>query len=170
MVKFLLRRLANYLVLVILATSLAYLLAASTLNTRVNYEGRNPPPPAAVVNKTLDELNANNQTPVLERYGRWVNGVVHGNFGKTPTAADGVGAEMKRRIGVSLRLLLLGTIVGSIFGVLAGVISAIRQYKLTDHLITLGAFLILSTPVFLLAILLKVYAVDFNHAIGRDLL
>jgi peptide/nickel transport system permease protein len=170
MVKFLLRRLANYVVLVILATSLAYLLAASTLNTRSNYEGRNPPPPAAVVNQTLDDLNANNQTPVLDRYGRWVKGVLHGNFGKTPTAADGVGAEMKRRIGVSLRLLLLGTIIGSTFGVLAGVISAIRQYRLTDHLITLGSFLLLSTPVFLLAILLKVYSVDFNHAIGNDFL
>jgi peptide/nickel transport system permease protein len=170
MVKFLLRRLVNYVVLVVLATSLAYVLAASTLNTRANYEGRNPPPPAAVVNATLDDLNANNETPVVERYGRWVKGVLHGNFGKTPIAADGVGAEMKRRVGVSLRLLLLGSIIGSTFGVLAGVISAIRQYKATDHLITLGSFLLLSTPVFLLAILLKVYAVRFNHWIGSDFL
>jgi peptide/nickel transport system permease protein len=170
MVRFLLRRGVNYLVLVMLATSLAYILAASTLNTRSNYEGRNPPPPPAVVDQTLDELNANDHTPVLVRYGRWVNGVVHGNFGKTPIAADGVGAEMKRRIGVSLRLLLLGIVIGSTFGVLAGVISAIRQYKPTDHLITLGSFLVLSTPVFLLAILLKVYSVKVNHWIGHDFL
>jgi peptide/nickel transport system permease protein len=170
MVKFLLRRLVNYLVLVVLATSLAYVLAASTLNTRSNYEGRNPAPSPTSINATLDELNANDHTPVVERYGRWVNGVLHGNFGKTPAAADGVGAEMKRRIGVSLRLLLLATIIGSILGVLAGVISAIRQYRVTDHLITLGAFLVLSTPVFLLAILLKVYSVDFNHAVGHEFL
>src|SRR5215470_19790096 len=100
MVRFLLRRGANYLVLTVLATSLAYLLAASTLNTRSNYEGRNPPPPPAAVDQTLDELNANDHTPVLVRYGRWVKGVVHGNFGRTPIAPDGVGAEMRRRIGV----------------------------------------------------------------------
>jgi len=170
MVRFLLRRGANYLVLAMLATSLAYILAASTLNTRSNYEGRNPPPPAAVVDQTLDKYNANNHTPVLVRYGRWVKGVMHGDFGKTPIAADGVGAEMRRRIGVSLRLLLLGILIGSTFGVLAGVISAIRQYKPTDHLITLGSFLVLSTPVFLLAILLKVYSVKVNHLIGHDLL
>jgi peptide/nickel transport system permease protein len=168
MLKFLLRRLVNYVVLVILASSLAYLLAASTLNTRANYQGRNPPPPPAVVEQTLDGLNANNHTPVLQRYGRWVKGVVHGDFGKTPVAPDGVGAEMGRRIGVSLRLVLLGSLLGTIFGVLGGVISAIRQYKITDHLITLGSFLILSTPVFLLAIVLKVYAVKFNGAIGHD--
>ena len=170
MLKFLLRRLVNYTVLVILASSLAYLLAASTLNTRSNYEGRNPPPPAAVVDQTLNDLNANNHTPVLERYGHWVKGVLHGDFGKTPSAPDGVGSEMRRRIGVSLRLLIIGTILGSTFGVLAGVFSAIRQYKLSDHLITLGSFLILSTPVFLLAIVLKVYAVKFNNFIGDDFL
>jgi peptide/nickel transport system permease protein len=170
MLKFLLRRLVNYTILVVLASSLAYLLAASTLNTRSNYEGRNPPPPPAVVDRTLDDLNANNHTPVLERYGRWVKGVVHGDFGKTPVAPDGVGSEMRRRIGVSLRLLILGTVLGSTFGVLAGVFSAIRQYKPSDHLITLGSFLILSTPVFLLAILLKVYAVKFNTFIGSNFL
>jgi peptide/nickel transport system permease protein len=170
MLKFLLRRFVNYTILVVLAASLAYLLAASTLNTRSNYEGRNPPPPPAVVDQTLDELNANNHTPVLDRYGRWVKGVLHGDFGKTPTAPDGVGSEMRRRVGVSLRLLILGTILGSTFGVLAGVFSAIRQYKPSDHLITLGSFLILSTPVFLLAILLKVYAVKFNTLIGSNFL
>jgi peptide/nickel transport system permease protein len=170
MVRFLLRRGVNHLVLVLLATSLAYLLAAGTLNTRSNYEGRNPPPPPAVVDQTLDELNANDHTPVLVRYGRWAKGVVRGDFGKTPVAADGVGAEMRRRVGVSLRLLLLGIVIGSTFGVLAGVISAIRQYKPTDHLITLGSFLVLSTPVFLLAILLKVLSVRANHWIGHNFL
>lgn len=170
MLKFLLKRLLNYAVLVVIAASLAYILAASTLNTRANYEGRNPPPPASSVNASLDELNANNHTPVLQRYGHWVKGVVQGNFGKTPIADDGVGAEMRRRIGVSLRLLLLGSVIGSVFGVLAGVISAVRQYKVTDHLITFASFLILSTPVFLLAILLKVYSVKFNNLIGSNFL
>jgi glutathione transport system permease protein len=170
MLKFLLRRLVNYVILVVLASSLAYILAASTLNTRANYEGRNPPPPAASVDASLNDLNANNHVPVLTRYGRWVKGIVHGNFGKTPIAEDGVGAEMRRRIGVSLRLLLLGSLLGSTLGVLAGVLSAIRQYKVTDHVITFASFLILSTPVFLLAILLKVYAVKFNGWIGSNFL
>jgi glutathione transport system permease protein len=168
MLKFLLRRLVNYAILVVLAATMAYLLAASTLNTRANYEGRNPPPPPQVVEQTLDDFNANNHTPVLERYGRWVKGIVHGDFGKTPVAPDGVGAEMRRRIGVSLRLVLLGTILGSVIGVLLGVFSAIRQYKPSDHVVTFASFLLLSTPVFLLAIVLKVYAVKFNNLIGSN--
>ena len=45
MLRFLLRRLAYLLVLVVVATTAAYVLAATQLNPRSRYEGRNPPPP-----------------------------------------------------------------------------------------------------------------------------
>lgn len=169
MVRFLLRRLLNYLVLVAVATTLAYFLAASSLNPRSNFAGRNPPPPEYVIDQTLTNLNVNDKTPVLERYGRWVKGVLHGDFGKTITG-DSVNAEMGRRIGVSLRLLLLGSILGSVLGVLAGVVSAVRQYRPTDHAITFSSFLVLSTPVFLLAILLKDSATYVNNWLGYRIL
>jgi peptide/nickel transport system permease protein len=165
MVKFLLRRLANSIVLVGLAASLAYVLAATALNPRSNFEGRNPAPPEAVVDRRLDELNLNDKTPVSERYVTWVNGVLHGDFGRT-WDGDSVNEEMGRRIGVSLRLLLIATIVGGVLGVLAGAWGAIRQYRLSDHAITLLSFVILSTPVFVLAVVLEILAVGFNEAIG----
>ena len=165
MVKFLLRRLANSLVLVGIAASLAYLLAASSLDPRANFEGRNPPPPKAVVDRRLDQLNLNDQTPLLQRYARWVNGVLHGDFGRT-WDGDSVSAEMGRRIGVSLRLLLTATIVGGVLGILAGAWGAIRQYRLSDHAITLLSFVIISIPVFVLAVLLEIVAVGFNNAVG----
>jgi len=165
LVKFLLRRLANSLVLVGIAASLAYLLAASSLDPRANFEGRNPPPPKAVVDRRLDQLNLNDQTPLLQRYARWVNGVLHGDFGRT-WDGDSVSAEMGRRIGVSLRLLLTATIVGGVLGILAGAWGAIRQYRLSDHAITLLSFVIISIPVFVLAVLLEIVAVGFNNAVG----
>src|SRR5437764_4986646 len=155
MLKFLLRRLANSIVLVAIATSLAYFLAAATLHPRWNFEGRNPPPPPAVVDARLNELNLNDKTPIVHRYTRWVKGVLHGDFGKT-WDGDSVNAEMGRRIGVSLRLLLIASIVGSILGVLAGAWGAVRQYKLSDHLVSAGSFLILSIPVFVIAITLEI--------------
>ena len=44
MTSFLLRRLIYLVVLVVVSTSVAYLLAATQLNPRSRYEGRNPPP------------------------------------------------------------------------------------------------------------------------------
>ena len=55
--KYLARRLANYLVLVFIATSMAYSLAALSLNPRAHYEGRNPPIPAATIDNTRNQYN-----------------------------------------------------------------------------------------------------------------
>lgn len=163
--KFLLRRLVSSLILVALATSLAYILAGLALNPRARFEGRNPQPPPAVVDARLYALNVNDKTPILERYATWAKGLAHFDFGKT-FDGQSVNEEMGRRIAVSLRLLLIGTILGGVLGVLAGAWGAIRQYKPSDQATTLLSFVVLSTPVFVLAIVLEIAAVGFNNAIG----
>jgi peptide/nickel transport system permease protein len=155
MLKFLLRRFANYLVLVALATCLGYFLAATSLNPRANYEGRNPRPSEASINAKLDELNLNNHTPIVKRFTRWATSFVRGDMGKT-FQEQPVWDEMKRRMGVSLRLLLLGSILGAVLGVALGVLGAVKQHSWFDQISTTWAFVLLSTPVFLLAVLLKV--------------
>jgi peptide/nickel transport system permease protein len=169
MVKFLLRRFANYLILVLLATSLGYIVAATSLNPRANFEGRNPPPPKASVDAKLNALNLNDETPVLTRFGRWSSNAVQGDFGKT-IAGQPVSSEMWRRMGVTLRLLLIGSILGGVLGVAVGVISAVKQYTFTDYSATVTSFVILSIPVFLLAVLLKVGALNLNTRLGHTLL
>ena len=169
MVRFLLRRLANYLVLVGVATSVGYLLAATSLHPRSNFEGRNPPPPPAAVERHLDELNLNDRTPLLQRFGRWAGGVARGDLGRT-LGGEPVWAEMRRRMGVSLRLLLLASVLGGALGVLVGVLGAVRHRRVSDHVSTVLSFLILSTPVFLVAVLLKLGALELNRAVGSTLL
>ena len=166
---FLLRRIANYLVLITLATCLGYFLAAASLNPRSNFDERRPRPPAAVVDAKLDELNLNDKTPVPERFAHWVAGVARGDLGET---IDGqpVADEMGRRAGVSLRLLFIGACVGAAAGVAAGFVCALRQYRPSDHAITFLSFVVLSTPVFLLAVLLKIGAVKVNTAVGSTVL
>jgi len=165
MAKFLLRRLASSIVLVAIAASLAYVLAAASLSPRSNFEGRNPPPPPAVVERQLDERNLNDRTPILERYGRWLSGVARADFGLSWDGTS-INAEMARRIGVSLRLLLIATVIGSVLGVLAGAWGAVRQHRPSDHTVTFLSFVILSTPVFVLAVLLEIVAVAVNDATG----
>jgi peptide/nickel transport system permease protein len=113
----------------------------------------------------LDERNLNDKTPVLERYGTWAADVLHGDFGKT-WEGDSVNEEMGRRIMVSLRLVLIATIVGAALGILMGAWSAVRQYKLFDHASTFSSFLLLSIPVFVLAVILEVIAIGINDAVG----
>jgi len=163
--KFLLRRLVNYVVLVSIAASAGYLLASNTMNPREKYENRNPPVKESSVDAILDEANQNDKTPVVSRFREWGGGVLSGDFGKD-LEGDTIWPEMRRRMGVSLRLLLIGALLGTILGVLAGVVCAVKQYKAADNAITIWSFVMLSTPVFLLIIILKVMAVKVNKTIG----
>jgi peptide/nickel transport system permease protein len=165
MAWFLVRRFAGSAVLVVAAASLAYLLAAAALDPRSSFEGRVPRPPQAVIDARLAELNLSDRTPLPERYARWASGVVRGDFGRTLDGTP-VGAELGRRVLVTLRLMLLGTLLGCGLGVAAGYLSAVRQYRPTDRVLTIGSFAVLATPVFVLAVLLQLGAERVNQAAG----
>lgn len=167
--KYLLRRLAINVILVVIASSLAYMLAATTMNPRAAYQGRQPPIPEAVVDKTLDAYNLNDKTPVLQRYATWVTGVVTGDFGKTWNGGS-VNDEMGRRMFVSLRLLILGTLLGFAVGIALGAYSAVKQYKFSDRLIGVGSFVLMAIPVFVLATLLAIATYNLNRGLGFTLI
>jgi peptide/nickel transport system permease protein len=150
-------------VLVGLAACLGYFLAASSLNPRSNYELRNPRPSQESIEAKLNELNLNDRTPLVERFTRWATHFVKGDMGKTIQERP-LWEEMKRRMGVSLRLLALGAMIGAIAGVTLGVLGAVKQYSWFDHASTAWSFVILATPVFLLAQLLKYAGTHYWNA------
>ncbi len=147
MAGFLLRRFVNYVVLALVATFLAFTLASVTFDPIGVLQQRNPPPPAATVEAKKKDLHLDQ--PIPQRFVTWMTGVVQGDFGRT-IAERPINDELGRRVGVSLRLFLLGITIGILFGVLLGVVSAIRQYKFSDYFATLFSFILLSTPVFVL--------------------
>ncbi|MDX8030621.1 ABC transporter permease [Lentzea sp. BCCO 10_0856] len=167
MAGFLLRRLVNYVVLALVATFLAFTLASATFDPIGVLQQRNPPPPAASIEAKKRDLHLDQ--PIPQRFVTWMGGVVQGDFGRTITDRP-ITDELGRRIGVSLRLFLLGITIGILFGVLLGVVSAIRQYKFSDYFATLFSFILLSTPVFVLGTLLKMGAQGINDSIGTNVL
>ena len=163
MLRFIARRFVNYLILVFVATSLAYLLASATLNPIANYlhGGRVN---LTAVHATLRGYNVDPGTPVLTRYWHWLTRIVlHGDFGRSLPSGDSVTSAMGRKIGVSLRLLVVGSVLSVVIGVLVGVYSALHQYKPSDHITSVISFVLLSTPVFLLATLLKLGAIKLSQ-------
>ncbi|TDQ52090.1 ABC transporter permease [Actinorugispora endophytica] len=169
MARFLLRRLAGRLLLLFVAASCAYLLAAGALNPRANYEGRRPPPPAEVVDAALDAYNLNDATPLAQRYAVWVSGVATGDFGRTWDGAP-VTEELGRRIGVSVRLLLPGAVVGCVGGVLLGAWAGSRRHGPADRAATAVSFVLISVPVVVVAVSLQNAALWVNQGTGVELL
>ena len=167
--RFLLTRLVHNLALVFAATTLAYGVASLALNPRSRYEGRNPPPPPAVVDAQLSEYGVNDKDPLLERYVQWMSGVLRGDFGKTVTGGS-INDELWSRALISLRLLVIGWFIGAVIGVLVGVVGAVKQYSFTDRLFTAVSFVFIATPVFFTAVLLKFGALQVNEAAGETVL
>ncbi|KAB8189411.1 ABC transporter permease subunit [Nonomuraea phyllanthi] len=170
MAGFLARRLLNYAVLVVVAASLAYLLAATALDPRSNYADRTPKPPPAVVDAQLSALNLNDKTPLMQRYATWASGVLHGDFGKSVGGAT-VNDDLRRRMGVTFRLVVLGLLFGSLLGVLVGALAAVKQYGWFDRLSTALSFVVLAVPVVVLANMLILVAAWANeHVFGSSVL
>jgi len=165
MVNYLVKRVLNFLMMVIPASTLGYVLASVAFDPSSNYQGANPPIPQSTIDAKLDNLGVNPKTPLVRRYVDWVGNALQGDFGLT-IGEQRVNEELSRRIWVSLRLLVLGSIIGSLAGVALGVFSAVRQYGVTDRAASVLSFSLLSTPVFLLAILLKFGAIDLNNRLG----
>ncbi len=164
---FLVRRLGNYLALCLVATFLAYLLASLTFDPMARLAERQPPPPPSAIE--AQRVNLNLHKPIPERFIDWAAGIPAGDFGRTITG-EAIGEEMWRRAGTSLRLFLIGTVVGVAAGVLLGVLAAVRKHKPSDYLSTALSFVVLATPVFVLGTLLKVAWLPVNQATGTQIL
>jgi peptide/nickel transport system permease protein len=166
MTRFLTRRLLNYLVLLALASFLTFCMTSFAFKPLDSLEQRSPRPPQAAIDAKATELGLDKPIPL--RYAHWVSGVVHGDFGNTVTGQP-VTDELGRRIGVSLRLLVIGSVLGTVLGVVIGAWSAIRQYRLSDRVITVVSLLVLSTPTFVIANLLTLGALQVHSIFGIQL-
>lgn len=165
MSTFLLRRLVYLVILVVVATSAAYMLAATQLNPRSRYEGRNPPPPEATVDAVLDAINMNDKTPLAQRFSRWATGLAHLDLGQTVDNTS-VNSEISARMWISLRLVLIGSVLGTLLGVAAGAYGAVKQHRFADHSIAVFSFVLLSIPAVVLAVLLKNGGIGLNNLLG----
>ena len=76
MIKYIIRRLVNYVIMLFVAISMTYFLASAFMDPRSNYMSRNPRPPEASIDRSLDLANINDKTPVLVRYFNWLKGIV----------------------------------------------------------------------------------------------
>jgi peptide/nickel transport system permease protein len=166
MTRFLLRRLLKYAVLLALASFLTYCLASFAFSPLDALMQRNPRPSDAVIAAKAAELGLNQPIPV--RYLHWVADAIRGDFGTT-IGGQPVADELWRRVGVSLRLVVIGVLLGAFLGVVAGAWSAVRQYRISDRVTTVLALLVLSMPTFVIANLLILGGLYGNSFLGMQI-
>ncbi|MFG2073775.1 peptide/nickel transport system permease protein [Nonomuraea maritima] len=101
--------------------------------------------------------------PLLVRYLDWLGGLVTGDFGESYITRMSVGAELAERLPVTLELLVAAEVVALGLAVPLGMAAARRAGQPLDQALTALSFALLSTPVFVLGVLLiLVFAVTWQ--------
>ncbi|MEC7305653.1 MAG: ABC transporter permease [Pseudomonadota bacterium] len=95
--------------------------------------------------------------PLVQRYFIWLGNLLQGDLGRSFSLNRPVIDEILERFNATLILSGLAFVMCSVLGILAGVISATRQYGLADKLITFTVLVGISVPSFFLGMMMILY-------------
>lgn len=91
---------------------------------------------------------------LVEQYVIWVGNVLQGDFGRSYSLNRPVIDEVLERFQATLILAGTSLVLCSVFGLLAGIAAAVRQFGWADRLITVLVLIGISVPSFWLGLLL----------------
>ncbi len=124
--------------------------------------------PADVYERVRIEMGLH--LPLHEQFLIYVRKVLTGDFGQSVLTAHLVIDDIKRVFPATLELASVATLLGVVFGIPMGVLAAVHQGKLIDHVIRVLSLIGYSVPVFWLGLmgLLLFYAkLDWVPGPGR---
>ena len=100
--------------------------------------------------------------PIHIQYGIWFGHVLSGDLG-TLSLRRPVTAEIADRIWPTVELATTAMFLATLVGIAVGIVSAVRQYSLLDHLSMVMALFGVSTPIFWLGLMLiYLFAVELR--------
>jgi ABC-type dipeptide/oligopeptide/nickel transport system permease component len=152
MMQYTLRRLGGLLFLAIGVSIIAFaiirLIPGDPVRDILGTSGGN----AALVARLRSQLGLDR--PVVVQYGIWVSDVLRGNFGYSYSQQEPVSSLLAQNIPPTLELIVAGLVLTIVFGLLIGVVAALRRNTFADTLLMAGSVTFLSIPSFWLGLLL----------------
>jgi peptide/nickel transport system permease protein len=167
MTGYILRRCLAAVVILFVASFLIYVLVAESGDPLATLRA-NPHVTQATIEAARHRLGLDQ--PLLQRYWDWLTHFVRGDFGKS-TEGTSVKPALWQRLGVTMKMVLPATLIAAVVAIALGILGAVRQYKIDDHVSTTLAYIFYATPVFVLGILIKdFFAIKVNNAVGDTVL
>ena len=115
-------------------------------------------------NAVIEKYGLNDPLPV--RIGRYLNNLIHFDFGESSVTRQPVWEIIKEKVPVSFRLAMAGSFFLVVLGISTGMISAVKKYSMADASVTLSAIILVSIPVFVLGVLLQIMALKTKGVLG----
>jgi len=102
----------------------------------------------------LFSLNLGLDLPIPVQYGRFLQGALQGDLGRSYRSGRPVMSEILTRLPYTLELAVAGMLFALVIGLSAGILAAYKKHTLLDLLTMVGSMLCISMPGFWIAILL----------------
>jgi len=151
MARYILKRLLAAIPLVLgIATVIFFILNLAPGDPVARYIGPNVPP--AVIQQI--RANFGLDQPLHVRYLKWMGSLLTGDFGYSLGKNRPVAGLIAEILPNTLLLSGAALVLSFVAGILLGVIQAVRQYSVTDQLLSVVALFFYSMPSFWLALML----------------
>jgi len=94
--------------------------------------------------------------PIFVQYAIFITKLAVLNLGKSARTGESVIVEIRSRLPNTILLALVSTAIACLWGIPAGIVSAVRHYTIADYVVMVVALFGISMPVFWLGLMLIV--------------
>jgi peptide/nickel transport system permease protein len=109
-----------------------------------------------------DQLNLNDS--VISQYFQWIGGVLTGSFGESAATQQAVSALLSERVGNTLFLVFVASVVAIPLSIALGVWMAVRRDRPADHITSTVTLVLAALPEFVIGIgLVLLFATSVFH-------
>jgi len=167
MIRFVIRRMMWTVPTMFVITFLVFVAIRIGTDPVQSYLRLNPRASQAKIQqyKEVNGLTGN----IAQQYFHWLHNFVTFNWGKSIKGSRPVWPELKQALVNTIVLGSIATFVGVTIGLGIGIISALRPRSFFDHATTTGAFVGISVPPYVSAILLQLFfAITITRWLGLD--
>ena len=146
MIAFLLRRLGQSLLLLLIVSVIGFAILHLAPGGPLSQFAAGGDMTQADLDRIAEQLGLNRPLPV--QYLEWLWRMLTGDWGLSYRDQQPVLHIIASHLGATLELMLTSTLLAMVIGAWVGILGAIRRYSLFDSLATIGAMIALSIPTF----------------------
>jgi len=153
MVRFIIRRILQIipvlLAVIILVFGMLYLIPGDPARLVVGIEASQE-----TIEIAREELGLNK--PIYQQFLIFIGGLLKGDLGTSIQTGTPVTEELAKRFPITMTIAFGATLFAAVFGILGGILAAIKQNKFIDNFIMVNSLLAVSIPSYFLGLLLLI--------------
>lgn len=146
MISYLLHRLGQSLILLVLVSIIGFALIHLAPGGPLAQFTLTPGMTQADLARIAHQMGLDRPLPI--QYWEWVRRLLVGDWGRSYRDTQPVLAIIGSHVPATLELMITSTIIAIFLGTWIGVLGALRRYSVFDYLATVGAMVALSIPTF----------------------